>query len=310
MGDLEKSILATICYFDIFDYPLILVEIWKWLYVYPEPENLRTEEPIRMLDVQEALEKSEYLKQRMETKNGFYFLRGRTGLVKKRMERYNIAERKYKKALKIIKILRLIPYVKMIAICNTLAYSNARDESDIDLFIICEKSHLWKSRFLISGFLKLFNLRPTALETKDKICASFFLSEDNLNIRNLSIADDIYLKYWLTQVYPVCDNGIYQKFLSVNDWIKNDIPNFFPVQPTLRRQLKPGRFKLIFRLIFSILSENYCKNYQWKILPENLRKIVNKDTRVVMNNQVLKFHDNDAREFYRDSFHEKIRKLL
>jgi hypothetical protein len=29
---LEKSILSVICYFDIFEYPLTLLEIWQWLF--------------------------------------------------------------------------------------------------------------------------------------------------------------------------------------------------------------------------------------------------------------------------------------
>lgn len=306
---LEKSILATIAYFDIFDYPLTLVEIWQWLYTYSEPRN-QNQEPIKIFDIQEILDNSDYLKKRLETKNGFYFLAGRTGLVEKRMERYNIAERKYKKALRIIKFLHLIPYVKMIAICNTLAYSNARDESDIDLFIICEKGHLWKTRFLISGFLKFFNLRPTELQTRDKICASFFLSEDNLDIRNLAINDDIYLKYWITQIYPVYDDGVYGQFSTSNGWVKNDLPNIFSITPTIRRQLTASPLKTIFRLIFSILPENYCKNYQWKILPDNLRQIVNKDTRVVMNDHALKFHDNDKRELFRNNFQQKLQQLI
>jgi len=310
MNNLEKSILTTLSFFDIFDYPLTLVEIWQWLYVYPELKNLRTEEQIKIVNVQNTLDKSDYLKQKLEVKNGFYFLHGRHGLVEKRMERYNIAERKYQKALKIIKILRLIPYVKMMAVCNTLAYSNARDESDIDLFIICEKGHLWKTRFLISGFLKLFNLRPTESQTKDKICASFFLSEDSLDVSNLAIDDDVYLKYWITQIYPVYDDGIYNKFLMANNWVKNAIQNNFFNQPTLRRQVSQSRLKSIFRIFFNILSEEYCRNYQWKILPDNLRQIVNKDTRVVMNDHVLKFHDNDKRDSFRDIFRQKLQGIL
>jgi len=301
MSTLEKSILATISFFDIFDYPLTLVEIWQWLYVYPEPRT-KNDEQIKISDIQDVLDKNDSLKGKVEMKNGFYFLQGRADLVEKRMERYNIAERKYQKSLKIIKILRLIPYVRMIAVCNTLAYSNARDESDIDLFIICEKGHLWKTRFLVSGFLKFFNLRPTESETRDKICASFFLSEDSLDIINLAIDDDIYLKYWITQIYPVYDDGAYAKFLAANNWIKKDFKNIYSVKPTIRRQLGESPLLSAFRSIFSILSENYCRNYQWKILPDNLRQMVNKDTRVMMNDHLLKFHDNDKRELFNQQF--------
>lgn len=309
MTDLEKSILSTIAYFDVFDYPLTSVELWKWLYIDPGQKNLRTEEQIRIFDIKNILEHSDFLKQKVDSKYGFYFLKGREEIVELRRERYSLAERKFKKVIKIIKILQLVPYIKMIAICNTLSYSNCRDEGDIDLFIVCEKNHLWKTRFLVSGFLQFFHLRPTKSETRDKICASFFLSEENLSIKNLSIGDDIYLKYWITQIFPVYDEGVYYKFLLANTWVKDSLPNYIVIQPSMRRRLKPSYFKLIFKLILSILPENYCKNYQWKILPENLRKIVNKDTRVVMNDQMLKFHDNDKREIFNNKFREGLAKL-
>ena len=307
MSNLEKSILSTIVYFDVFNYPLTLVEIWRWLFVDSELKNPRTEERFRIFDVQEILDKSEFLRARINSKQGFYFLKDRDEIINLRKEKYDFAERKFNRVIKIIKIVRHFPFIKMMAVCNTLAYSNCRDEGDIDLFIICEKNHIWQTRFFVTGLLKILGLRPEPDKTKDKICPSFFISEDNLNLEKIKIDDDMYLIYWISQVFPVYDQGYYEKFLSANSWINKYIPNVFDVKPSLRRKVYDIKaFRYIFRPFFSLFSENFCRHYQLKVLPENLKKMANKDTRVVVNDQMLKFHDNDGREKFKKMFLEKF----
>ena len=163
---MTQAILKTLAYFDIFDYPLTLVEIWKWLYV----ENNRS---ASLSEVRQSLAQ---LAGRVETKNGFWFLPGRSGIIQTRLERYSIAEEKFKKLLKVVKVLRRIPFIKMIAVCNRLAYSNTDEKGDIDLFIITEKNRLWLTRLLAVGWLKLNKQRPMPGNKKDAIDTNFFLS--------------------------------------------------------------------------------------------------------------------------------------
>src|SRR3989339_2255006 len=96
MTPLEKSILSTISYFDIFDFPLTLMEIWKWLWSDREPHVFRLDE------IRETLEESGYLQKRLGAQGGFYFLTGREGIIQTRLERYSLAELKYHKAKQMI----------------------------------------------------------------------------------------------------------------------------------------------------------------------------------------------------------------
>ena len=61
-SQLEKSILSTICYYDIFDYPLTSEEIWRYLYTGEQKEGLETD----LNGVLEALEISGKLKEIIE----------------------------------------------------------------------------------------------------------------------------------------------------------------------------------------------------------------------------------------------------
>jgi len=302
MNELEKAILRTIVYFDIFDYPLALVEVWKWLNK-PDRAYLLNE-------VQEALDN---FQAKIEIRNGFYFLIGRSELVAKRLLRYNLAEAKFKRALRFIKWLRFIPFIKMIAVCNSLAYSNASKEGDIDLFIVADKNRLWLSRFLAVGFLKLLRVRPTLVSKQDTIDANFFLSAEDLNISSSQISDnDLYLNYWIDQLVPIFDpENIYQKFQTANSWVKQILPNAFGYDTAARRRIgnnflsKIVRFKLEWILGYNFF-EKLAKKFQLKILPQDLRAMINQNTKVIVNEQMLKFHREDRREEYLRKFNEKV----
>ncbi len=199
----------------------------------------------------------------------------------------------------------------MVAICNTLAFSNSRAEADIDLLIVTNRNRVWQSRFWVAGFLKFFKMRPSQDKSKDTICSSFFVDEDNLNLEKFSIKNDIYLLYWIAQIVPVYDNGIYNKFVSANTWTKKTLPNTLQIMPVKKRSLKKARvLKKVINLLVSILPESIFKKYQLKIMPTKLSELANKDTRVVVNDHVLKFHDNDRREIFLQKWQARKSEML
>ena len=133
---LEKAIVSAVAYFDIFDFPLTFFEIWQNLYF--EKEGCQK---FSLTDVSGKL--NELIKQNVvEKKDGFYFFSGRAEIIKTRLDRYKLAEKKYHLALKIAKIFSFIPFVKLTAICNSLAYANSRRGSDIDFFIVTREKRI------------------------------------------------------------------------------------------------------------------------------------------------------------------------
>ena len=69
MNDLEKAILKTTAFFDVFSYPLTASEIFKWLY---NPQQIYT-----LANIRETLKNSQILKKELATKEGFYYIKGR-----------------------------------------------------------------------------------------------------------------------------------------------------------------------------------------------------------------------------------------
>ena len=297
---MEKSILATIAYFDVFNYPLTVTEIWKWLY---SKEESRDGSPT-IGEIWKILENNQSLKSLVNSRRGFYFLKNRDDLVEIREARYVLAVKKIKRARRVVKFLKFIPGIKMIALCNSLAWTNAREESDIDFFIVTDKNKIWTARFWSAGFLQIFGLRPSKKNTRDKICLSFFADYDSLNLESLATeSPDIYLIYWVAQLQPLFDRGgMYNKFWQANAWIKKFLPNVFPRDEVNEiSENRPGKIGL---------GEKFFRWMQLKLMPKSLKDMANRDSRVVVSDHMLKFHANDRREEYKKMWEEKVVNLI
>jgi len=300
----SDAVYKTIAFFDIFDYPLTAWEVYKYLW----KEELSRD--ISFLQLQNILDSHDSV----DCLEGFYFLRGREDLVFLRKERYNIAARKYQRAGLAANILSLMPYVKMIAVSNSLSYDNARDNSDIDLFIIARQDKIWTARFFTTAFLTIFRLRPTEKSKKNAICLNFFISENALNVRNLRIEDDVYFIYWLKLLKPLYDDGrVFKDFCDANGWVNNYINSYDVCRTNLKRRIRHvsffGYFKFIFEKILNVnFVENFLRKFQMNKLPSRIKEKANISSEVVVNDSMLKFHYQDKREKFRDEWRDRIKK--
>jgi len=322
-----QRILATVNYFDIFDYPLTLIEVYK--YLINNAGDRQIEQGINLFGL------AEYLNQLcraglMDSLNGFYFLAGRSQIAKLRINRYKLSQSKYKKAIKISQLLKFIPGIRLIAICNNLAYNNSRQGSDIDLFIITSKRRIWFVRFFCNLILSVLGQRPKLLNTEeamvagkfsvnqinqDKICNSFFITENNLNLEPYKICDnDWYLMFWLQQIKPIYDqNNLYKKFVQANCRVKKFFPykfseNNFIFYQTIYRSFLDSQLKNFFDKLAINLDEKFYKWLQFKLMPKKLKQLSQKsDSRVIIADNILKFHQNDRRLEYNQEFDRRLR---
>jgi len=200
----------------------------------------------------------------------------------------------------------------MIAICNTLSYSNVREQSDIDLFIITSPKRIWLTRFWAVAILDILNLRPKKNNSQDKFCLSIFTSSDNLNFEKISLKNDIYLNYWLTQLIPIYDQAdYYHRFIQANQWFKKILPRALEIQVARTRKIdfKFGQLKKLIEKSSFNFEEKIFKKLELKFLAPRLKDLANQDTRVILSDQMLKFHDNDRREYYQNIFNQKLNQL-
>jgi hypothetical protein len=305
---LQKSILKTIAYFDIFSYPLTLFEIHKWLY--------RPNGQYSISQIRQVLG-GEELKSVLAEKFGFYYLAGREEIIRTRLDRYQLAEKKFRIALRIARSLRWLAFVKMIAICNNAGYNNALAQSDIDFFIIIGRGRLWWSRLLITLLVSLLGVRRHGKKIADRICLSFYVADDNLDLSGIAIKpDDIYLVYWLATLAPIYHDGSDLNLSAHNLWLKDYLPNYFPADPANRRRVADNRLtRFSKRLDMGILAtaagdrlEKVSKIFQQKKMHQR-HPDAHQGTEVVINDSMLKFHENDMRLKYAAAWQKRLNDL-
>ena len=304
--------MKTLAYFDAYDYPLTATEVWRWLYRPP----LTGGQDITLMAVTEALEHDPWLQQRLTRVEGFYCFRGREWLIPWRKERNLLVERQMRKARKMAKLFRLVPYVQLVAVSSSLAVGNVKETSDIDLFIVCRRQTIWLTRLLLVGLLKLLGQRPTPQDKRDKICLSFYVTERSLDLHSCAVsADDPVMHYHIATMIPLYDPcGRYGQMLEANSWNQANLPFSSSGQRTIL-EIKDSLFVRWWRLIADHLLaplllpavQEWCAVWQLKILPPRLKALANLDTRVIISENILKFHDQDIRPQLRQRWLERVR---
>lgn len=308
LSSLEQSILAALVYFDMFDYPLTWLEIHRYLLSAGEEREPRQ---YTLGEVQTALATSGALQKVVRFKNGFFYLRGRERVLRTRAERLVSAVNKYRRVQRIARLLSLVPFVRLIAVCNSLSYANARAESDIDLFVVTSRGGVWWARGLVLLVLKILRLRPGQDGIRNKICLSFFVDEEHLNLEPLQVnRQDVYLPIWLATLYPLYDHrGYYQKLIRANSWLSEYLPNCRPLMAHPRRLNSAGWMgKIVFEAMlwpFSWLASVL----QQRAFPAEITRLLNQDTRVRVEPGLLKFHTNDRRLSYAQEFFKRFKAI-
>ncbi len=298
-NNLKQEIIKTITWFDTFSYPLTAFEIYKYL-------NYKTS----YLEVVLALKE---LSDKIVLSDGFFFLCGREILINERFKKFNYLKRKNKKAKAFVKLISFWPSVLGVAVSNIIGDHNLRDSGDIDLFIISAPGKIWSCRFICTFMAKILGLRPNSKTKQDKICLSFYISSDNLNLESYLYNDrDLYFVYCLNDLSIVYNyKNIWEKFYQANTFLFKYLPNRLDLSIVCNQQLIKTKFKL-----FSINKkignrlEKFLKRFQLKIMPIALKKQAGQSTGVILEDNIIKLFLEDKRLDFINRFDGRIKEIL
>lgn len=315
MSYLRNSILATLVYYDVFDYPLTLLEVYKYL-INPGRISRITGGigEIKISDISEELDRLAG-SGTIGHKNGFYFLKERNEIYDLRLERHKIADRKWKKFLKMVRFLALAPYLRGVFASGSMAINNTDDESDFDILVIAKSGRLYTGRFFLWLISSLGGIRRKKHEkiAPDKLCFNHYITDDRLYIPH----ESIFNAQTYVNLKPVMiGTELADEFYSANLWLNNYVYNFHPQREWARRSVnRPVLFKFIAKtaeffldITFGNKIESIFKNFQQKRIKSD-PATYEPGGRVIFTDKELEFHPRSFERVVIEKYKANLAKL-
>lgn len=200
---LQRAILRTVAYSDVFDYPLTGAELHRYLEgVAATPSEIGAALP----GLAGAL---------VRDRNGLVALAGRDHLFEVRRRKTLEAARQWPAARQWARRLGRLPLVRMVAVTGALAVDNAGPDADVDLLIVTEPGRVWLCRSLVIQAVRAARLGGTVL------CPNWLLAADTLVLADRSL----FAARELAQMVPVVGHDVYRRMRRLNAWTDRLLPN-------------------------------------------------------------------------------------
>lgn len=300
LSSLRERCLATLAYFDLFDYPLRLEEIHQYLLgEQPSPEVLK-----KFLDECKDL---------ISHQDGFYFFKGRDFIIVTREEREKVSKAYWKRVRFYLPFIQFVPFIKMVGVCNTLAINNTSKESDIDLFIVAKKGRLFFVRFFTVALFAALGVRRHGSKIAGRFCLSFYVDETALDLEPVQDGeDDIYLPYWILTMKPLYGRETYERFVKENFWISK----YFERTLSMAHDYWCSNVLRMFAFMKELFWKgSFGDKIEMKFRHEQMKRHARKrdglpsEASIVVSDHMLKFHNIDRRKDIAQRFRRRMKEL-
>ena len=215
----ERAFAKTVLYASLFEYPLTLREVRQALLeeACGETELLRT------------YHGSARLQAVIETRDGLFFPRGRDTWIQQRYAREAWSLAFLYRHAWLLRIVALIPFVRLVALSGSVAALNADRDADLDLFVVTKGRRVWMVTLAIVLLAKLTRRRPV-------VCLNFVMSDDDLRLEQ----QDLFSANQVIQLQPVAGHQAYLDFLAANPFVRGFYPNFDSAAVYSPLHVEPG----------------------------------------------------------------------
>jgi hypothetical protein len=197
------SAISTLCYFDIFSYPLKAEEIQAFSSQKIDDNEL------------ESLVKLGVLKRDKE----YFYLGIASNNVDERIIGNKRAKKLENKAIRQSNKIGAFPFVRSVSLSGSMSKGYMAQDADLDFFIITEPKRLWLARTLLILYKKVF-----LLNSRKFFCVNYFVDTDHLKIEE----ENLFTATELITLRNVYGADIHQDFLKSNSWVKPLFPYFKP----------------------------------------------------------------------------------
>ncbi len=299
MSPLELAIIKTLTWFDLFNQPLTTWEVW--FYLWDESGDVGKVNQGEILPVLEKLAVDKLVASHF----GYWQLAVSPQHLSERLQRLRWTIKKRRRAEQAVRLIKHLPFVRLVGLVNTAAFDMASLDSDIDFFIIAQRGRIFTVRLSVTGLIQLLGWRRHHRLVSNRICLSFYLTDDNLNLQPLAYPDDPYLRFWLAGLQVLYDDCIYGSWLTANNWLSRELPNWYSVMVRERTAVVaawPAK---------SSVLERVLEKFQMHLIRRHRSsRLGDGSTAVLASRQILKFHESDVRQELAVKFRRRLALVL
>ena len=309
--NIEDSIIATIAWFSNMDRPICFEELKKYLW-RNETEDQNLNESLAKLLLQGKIKSHKY--NFSDFRGVYYLLSDNKEAFEKFKKRSEIRTTLMNRAKNISILLRFVPFIRGIYVCNSLAFDASKKGSDIDFLIVTSKKRMFICRLFVTLITQLMKIRRHGNRIEKRVCLSFYTEENNINLQKIALKNDIYLTYWIAFLKPLSGFLTYEEILKKNEWILHYLPNFQPRKAhgsIIVLDLISAPFKYLIEIVLNItyLSTliNSISGSLQKYRANRKYKKLKKGAFNIISNNMLKFHDQDRGKEFLENWIEKLK---
>lgn len=289
---IDEAIIRSLCYADIFSYPLTLEEIVRFT-----PETA-----ITIGSASERLNSSEPLKALVKRQGDLFYLDGRPADVcQRRMDRETESKQQLEIALRRLMPLQGIPFLRAAAITGALAAFNSPVGDDIDLLIIASRNRTWITYF----FLRLWR----RFGHNPDICFNVFLTEGDLVFKN----QNLFYAREILGALPIFNTGAFERFIEANLWIYDIFPSYM-ADPDRHgfRLIQSPRWRRRQHLAERVMTGFVGDLIEYLVMKIQSKKLVKESpgASLSMRRNRIKLHKQDNKLPILDKFEQRVKDWL
>lgn len=224
----DSALFAALVYFEIFNFPLTLEEIWKFSAFESRAEMKRC--------------LGRWVLQGYILRDGrHYMLSWREDKLPQRLQGEKRARGMWEKARKRARLIQSFPFIEAVFISGSVSKGVVAPDGDVDFFMITRPGRLWISRTLLVLYKKIF-----LLGSHRYFCVNYFIDSRHLEIEE----QNRFTATEMATLIPMTGDGkLVGEFFRRNPWVWDYYPNFTPRPPLMLTSKKPAAKRLLESLL-------------------------------------------------------------
>jgi predicted nucleotidyltransferase len=284
-----QSVRLTLSYAACFDCPMTAHEIWYWL-IREKASYQHVCKTLRLASFVNSIS------------HHFYSLT-KKDMSLQRIKQIEYSKQKISLSQKTIRVISMIPSIRLIAITGSVAAFNAKSSSDIDILVVAAKHTVWITRIVLLFVLEILGKRRKQVvkNIQNTFCVNMFMDESQLELPDSE--HTLYAAREILQMIPVYSTkDTYMHLLDANSWLAPMWPNAWEEKKKIiPLKSKSNRWVLLFTCVEFIFRIIEPIAYTVQVMYMNKKR-----TKEVICPSYIRFHPNDMGKVV----YKRLRRIL